>query len=65
MINVKELKAETTDKLIEVYHWIKDRAAYCRACHIENNSDVCIEYPIIDELAKRGINVVEIKAALV
>ena len=57
MINIKELK--------EVYHWIKDRAAYCRACHIENKPDACIEYAIIDELATQGINVVEIKAALV
>lgn len=60
------MNLKTTDQLLEMYYHIKDRQVYRRNCGLSDNSnDMYNEYKIIDELASRGINIVEINATLI
>lgn len=60
------MNVKTTDELLEMYYHIKDRQAYRRICGLSDNSnDMHNEYKIVDELASRGINIVEINAMLI
>lgn len=61
MYDKNNLKNNTTDELLELFYWIKDRKAYCRACGIRCN-DIAMEYSVECELFLRGINVVEVNA---
>lgn len=64
--DIVDVESKTTDELEELYYWIKDRQAYRRECNIpDTSSDMFNEYRIIDELARRGVNVVKINAVIV
>ena len=65
-IDIVDVESKTTDELEELYYWIKDRQSVRRKCNLKDtSSDTFNEYRIIDELARRGVNVVKINAIIV